>query len=110
MIDMNEWLYAQIDADMTRWVPVLTEGRRGDELTAREHLARCEAHRLLLRSHYLVHNEECGGLYCVGCGFNEIGRPRTRRSVEYCPVWRAVALAYRHRPGYRPEWQLEVTE
>lgn len=71
----------------------------------RDVLAQCDAHRRLLKPHHLVHDEEFGGLYCQGCGLNVLGRLRTPRSLKHCPTWRGVALAYRHRPGWREEWR-----
>lgn len=67
-------------------------------------LAECEAHTALLDRHHLVYDEE-HGLFCNGCGYNAIERPRTKGSLNHCPTVRAVALAYQHNPGYREEWR-----
>lgn len=67
-------------------------------------LAQCEAYEKLLRPHHLVHDEE-HGFFCNGCGYNVLERPRTRHSLDHCPVWRGVALAFQHQPGYREEWR-----
>jgi hypothetical protein len=67
-------------------------------------LAQCEAHEKLLRPHNIVHDDE-HGFFCNGCGYSVLELPRTRHSLDYCPMWRGVALAFQHRPGYREEWR-----
>lgn len=74
-------------------------------------LVQCDAHEAILKVHNVwsvvypgdtVDADPDG--HCVGCGFDAMEEYRTE-DVNNCPTLRALALAYRHRPGYREEWK-----
>ena len=75
-------------------------------------LAQCEAHTAILAIHNVWAVVYPGDMvdidpldrHCVGCGFDALENERTP-DVNNCPTLRAVALAYRHSPGYRAEWK-----
>jgi len=93
---IEDWVRAQINAHAADAATRLYNRRR-------EMLAQCEAYEKLLRPHNIVYDEEFG-FYCNGCGIG-IERPRARDDLDRCEVWRGVALAFQHRPGYREEWR-----
>lgn len=75
-------------------------------------LAQCDAHEAILREHRpygeWLRDEfpawaPSAERSCVGCGFDNQEERRTL-DVNDCPTLRALALAYRHRPGFCEEW------
>lgn len=72
----------------------------------------CDAHEALLDAHPLVgdtgddmHDPKCG--VCVAPGGIGCGEyPEDWKTQPWpCPTIKALAVAYRHRPGYREEWK-----
>lgn len=114
--DLVTWLREQIKADVEQWRPVLSSPRRNGKATARVELARCEAYTAILREHRpygewlrdeLPDWAPSAERSCVGCGFDNQEERRTP-DVNECPTLRALALAYRHRDGYREEWRWQA--
>lgn len=119
MDELVTWLREQIDRDRTE-----VESGRGPHAHGcnyvecccdedAETLARCEAYEAVLREHFRYDawlSENVPDLRprtdpsCMGCGRDNEEEPRTK-NINECPTLRALALAYRHRPGYREEWR-----
>src|ERR1041384_2763803 len=106
MDDIMRWLREQIARDRA-------EAEKGVSDTAPSAvLAQCEAHTAILDEHAPRREHTVDGdLVCSTCvytGWDEDpggNRSRYRDHHDWpCQTVLAVALAYRHRPGFRNEW------
>jgi len=118
--DLATWLLEQIAAkerEASRLAALIADGyfdERDDEFRRDPsgELAECDAKRRIVAK---VHNtwdrlhpdhaDNDGDMGCVGCGFRSDSSDRMIGHVDKCPVLRALAQPYAHRPGYRPEWK-----
>lgn len=93
MDDLVQWLREQIATDVERWRPVLPGARLNGKATAREHLARCEAHTALINACLIGVDPR------DPAPFGSV-----RADLADDALW-FLACAYRHRPGFRDEWR-----